>query len=313
MGGFIAGGFVLTLALASPGATCAQVPVPADLRVTLLGTGAPPPDRARMGPSTLVEVGDRRLLFDVGRGASTSVRAHGLRLGDVTTVFLTHLHADHLIGLPDLWLTGHHRDVFGQRPGRLTVFGPPGTAEMLDALSLAFGQVSERWGLDPESIRMVAREFRSEGVLYDQDGLRVTAFQVPHGDEAYGYRVDHGDRSVVISGDTGYSENLIAHAAGTDVLIHEVFFVGEDHGMDPALVERLERSHATPAAAGRVFSQVAPRLAIAVHLGQRASATPGLETAVRAAYPGRFLVGEDLMTIVVGDSVVVIPPGSGPP
>lgn len=282
---------------------CAQPATSGDLHVTLLGTGAPPPDRARMGPSVLIEAAGQRLLFDVGRGASTSLRAHGRKVGDVRRVFLTHLHADHVVGLPDLWLTGHHRDTFGQRSGPMTVHGPAGVAQMLEGLGQAYAGVAERWGLAAEDIRPIPREFQGEGVVFDSGGVRVAAFRVVHGEDAYGYRIDHGDRSVVLSGDTGYSENLIAHAEGADLLIHEVFFVGEDSGMDPALRARLRRIHTQPERAVEVFSRAAPRLAVATHLGP--DYTGEIEARVRAGYGGRFVMGQDMMTVVVGDSVRV--------
>lgn len=293
-----------------PAAVAARAVGAGTLRVTFLGTGAPPPSRARMGPSTLVEAGSHKLLFDVGRGASTSIREYGLPLGAVTGVFLTHLHPDHVVGLPDLWLTGHHaQGSFARRPGRLRVWGPVGTERMLSGLEAAYAGVAATWRLDPEVIRFDGREFSGDGVVFEAGDLRVTAFRVPHGGEvtdAYGYRVDFRGRSVVISGDTGYSENLIEHAAGADLLIHEVFHFIGDPGMDPEFAERLKISHTVPETAGRVFTRIAPKLAVAYHLGNPDEQLLELERGVRSAYDGPFLIAEDLMTLEVGDSVTVV-------
>ena len=93
-------GFALLVALLA-------VPAEAQtIKVTLLGTGRPDPVVDRFGPSTLVEAGGETLLFDVGRGASQRLWQLKIPLSKVTTVFLTHLHSDHVVGLPDLWLTG---------------------------------------------------------------------------------------------------------------------------------------------------------------------------------------------------------------
>ncbi len=289
-----------------------QAPEEAAIRVTFLGTGAPPPVRMRMGPSTLVEVGSHALVFDVGRGVSTSIGSFGMSPGSITAVFITHLHPDHVVGLPDLWLTGHHRQGdFGRRDGQLRVWGPQGTQHMLAGLEQAYEGVASGWSLAPEDIRFEGHEFAGDGIVFEDGGVRVTAFQVPHSSaavDAYGYRVDYRDRSVVISGDTGVSENLVRHAAGTDVLIHEVFLVPEDSGMDPAFVERLKRSHTVPDAAGEVFSRVQPRLAVAYHLGgQGPDEIPELERGVRSTFQGQFLIAEDLMTVEVGDSIRVRP------
>jgi ribonuclease Z len=288
-----------------------QAPAESVIRVTFLGTGAPPPGRMRMGPSTLVEVGSHALVFDVGRGVSTSIGSYGMSPGAITAVFITHLHPDHVVGLPDLWLTGHHRQgAFGRRDGQLRVWGPRGTQRMLSGLEQAYEEVASGWSLAPGDIRFEGHEFAGDGVVFEDDGVRVTAFQVPHSSaavDAYGYRVDFRGRSVVISGDTGVSENLARQAAGTDVLIHEVFLVAEDSGMDPAFVERLKISHTAPDAAGEVFSQVQPRLAVAYHLGQGQEEIPQLERGVRSTFQGRFLIAEDLMTVEVGDSILVRP------
>jgi ribonuclease Z len=283
------------------------------IRVTFLGTGSPPPGRVRMGPSTLIEAGSHALLFDIGRGVSTSIGSYGMSPGAVTAVFITHLHPDHVVGLPDLWLTGHHRQgAFGRRAGRLNVWGPHGTQRMLSGLEEAYEGVASGWSLARENIRFEGHEFAGDGVVFEEADLRVTAFQVPHSSDAvdaYGYRVDYRGRSVVVSGDTGVSENLVRHATGADVLIHEVFLVAEDSGMDTAFVERLKISHTVPDAAGEVFSRVQPRLAVAYHLSQDLEDIPELVRGVRGTFQGRFLVAEDLTSLEVGDSIRVLPGG----
>src|SRR5678810_630947 len=102
-------------------------------RVTLLGTGAPPPRLDRFGPSTLIEVGNDKFIVDAGRGAMQRIHQLGIPFGDITGIFLTHHHSDHVVGFPDLWLTG-----WLIVPGRnvpLQVWGPAGTAAMM-SLSL---------------------------------------------------------------------------------------------------------------------------------------------------------------------------------
>lgn len=135
------------------------------LQVTLLGTGAPPPDRDQMGPAVLVEAGELKLLFDVGPGATSSIRAHGLNLGAIQTVFPTHLHVDHLVGLPDFWLTGHHRDRFGQRTEPVVVYGPVGAARMVAGLLDAYDEIARGWGLPDVALRLSAVEIRGPGVI----------------------------------------------------------------------------------------------------------------------------------------------------
>lgn len=297
---------ILLIAMAVSGVS-AQQPAGGTMRVTLMGTGAPPPDRARMGPSTLVEAGSQRLLFDIGRGVSTNIVAYGLNLGAIHTVFLTHLHVDHLSGFPDFWLTGHHQGAFGRRTQSVTVVGPTGLTTMARGLEQAYHDIAIGWGVPEPATHLVSREFDRPGVVFDEGGVRVTAFRVAHGAVlAYGYRVDYAGHSVVISGDTGPSENVISFSKGVDLLVHEVFHIGDRSGMAPDFVEHLKVVHTVPEAAARVFSAAKPAMAVATHLGQAPALTPELEARVRQGYAGRFIVGEDLMTFIIGDSIQVV-------
>ena len=195
-------------------------------RVTLLGTGCPPAVMNRFGPSTLVEAGNQKFLFDAGRGALQRLTQLAVRWQDVQGVFLTHLHSDHVVGFPDLLLTG-----WLIVPGRsvpLQVWGPHGTAAMMSHLQQAFEyDVQIRTandGASPEGVALVVKEI-SDGVVYDKGGVKVTAFEVDHAlvKPAFGYRIDYSGRSIVLSGDTRVSQNLIRHAQNVDVLVHEVF------------------------------------------------------------------------------------------
>src|SRR6185295_9032016 len=155
----------------------------------------------------------------------------------ISRVFLTHLHSDHVLQLPDLLLTGWvgapgGSVQGGSVPGRavpLEVWGLDGTRDMMSALEKAFAfdihirrDVDEKFSAD--GIRVRSHDIK-EGVVLDEDGVKVTAFLVDHAPivPAFGYRVDYHGHSVVLSGDTRLSENLIRHAKGVDVLIHETF------------------------------------------------------------------------------------------
>src|SRR5690242_10051618 len=122
---------VLALIFFASGAAAAQ-----EIRVTLLGTGAPPPVLHRFGPSTLVEAGGRKFLFDAGRGALQRLAHLKVRWQDVDGVFITHLHSDHVVGFPDLWLTGWLVGPGRDRP--LRVWGPRGTQKMMSKLEEAY-------------------------------------------------------------------------------------------------------------------------------------------------------------------------------
>jgi ribonuclease Z len=225
----------------------------------------------------------------------------------VNRVFLTHLHSDHLVQLPDLFLTGWVGSAGRKVP--LEVWGPPGTADMMSALEKAFAfdihvrrDVDEKFSA--EGIRTRAHE-ATEGVVFDEAGVKVTAFLVDHGPvaPAFGYRVDYAGRSVVLSGDTRPSDNLVKFAAGTDVLIHEALdpVMARARGLDPAVTESVIAHHTTGEQAGTIFARVKPRQAVYSH----APASDGLITQTRRTYTGPLEGAEDLLTIEIGDGVVV--------
>jgi len=283
---------------------------PWSIKVILLGTGGGPPmDLQRYGPSTLVEAGSERLLFDCGREATLRMAQYGIPLATVSKLFVTHLHSDHVIGIPDLFLTPWAAE--GRRVP-FEVWGPPGTRDMMDHMQKAFAfDIRIRGDVDEKFSKggiMVSSHDIKEGVVFDQSGVKVTAFLVDHGlvKPAYGYRVDYAGHSVALSGDTRFSENLIKFSQGVDVLIHE----GEDAEADRALlvnltadqVERIIAHHTPLDQAGQIFARVKPRLAVYSHVsGPSAS----LLAPTRKTYSGPLEVGEDLMTIEIGQKIEV--------
>lgn len=289
-----------------------------DFRVTLLGTGDPIPRTDRFGPATLVEVGGQELLFDVGRGATQRLVQMNIALSAVDAVFLTHFHHDHLVGLPDMWMTGWIPPPFGRRSVPFEVWGPTGTASLLENLEEAFAlntsiRIPDEL-LPPEGIEMVAHEFDTDGVVYEKGGVKVTAFAVDHGElikPAYGYRVDYDGRAVVISGDTRFDKNLIAAAKGADLIVHEVALASDELLASSEQFRRIVAHHTTPEEAGIVFAEVSPKLAVYTHLVMLSSKTipeaplPSLITRTRTNYDGPLVIGEDLMSFIVDDTVSI--------
>jgi ribonuclease Z len=288
------------------------------LKVILLGTGAPVPRIERFGPSTLVEAGSETLLFDCGRGVTQRLWQLQIPLRNMTAVFLTHLHSDHIVGIPDLWLTGWLPPAYGRRTVPFRVWGPLGTKEMMAHLEKAYQADirirTEDEHLPPQGVAILAEDI-TEGVVYDHNGVKVTAFDVDHGaaiKPALGYRIDYGGRSVVISGDTRFSENLIRFATGADVMVHEVAAAKEELLSQSEAARRIIGHHTTPEDAGKVFDRVKPKLAVYTHIVLlttdptiSAPTVQDLITLTRKTYAGPLEVGEDLMTVEVGDTVEV--------
>ena len=277
-------------------------------RVTLLGTGAPPPRTDRFGPSTLVEAGGKKFIFDAGRGAMQRLHQLGIPFADITGMFLTHHHSDHLVGFPDLWLTGWIGRPWGKRTVPLPVWGPEGTRQMMEHLPKAFHvDIRVRSKSYPaDGAQLVAHEI-GEGTVLEQDGIKISAFEVDHGGEelpAFGYRIDYRGRSAVLSGDTTFNENLIEHARGADLLVHEVTLAAGSVAESPQQLKRIAGNHTTPEQAGEVFARAQPKLAVYNHLllfgGARAE---DLIPATRKKYAGPLMVGEDLLQIDIGEKV----------
>ena len=279
-------------------------------RVTLLGTGAPPPIVDRFGPSTLVEAGKEKFIFDAGRGAMQRLHQLNIPFAEITGVFLTHHHSDHVVGFVDLWLTGWIGRPWGMRKTPLRVWGPDGTKQMMEHLPKAF-HVDIRvrsHNYPPDGVRLEADGI-NEGMVYDLNGVRIFAFEVDHGGEdlpAFGYRINYHGHSAVLSGDTTFNENLIRHAKGTDLLVHEVTAAAGRAAENQEQLKRIGANHTTPDQAGTVFSHVQPKLAVYNHLllfgGAKAE---DLIPATRKNYSGPLIVGEDLMRIDIADECAV--------
>jgi ribonuclease Z len=292
-------------------------PVISDFRVTLLGTSTPNPLPDRFGPSTLVEAGSERLVFDCGRGCTIRLWQLRIPLGAVK-LFITHLHSDHIVGIPDLWLTGFMTMPYGGRTAPFAVWGPKGTAKMMSYLEKAY-QVDLRdraetiANFSPQQVAIASKDIQ-QGVVYDQNEVTVTAFKVKHShlEAPFGFRVDYKGHSVVISGDMSPNENFVKYAQGADVVIHEVG-VARPELLEkaPEIRQLIATHHSTPEDAASDFARIKPKLAVYTHYTRPRRENISEVTIAeilartRAKYSGRVEAGDDLMRISIGDSVVV--------
>ncbi len=294
-----------------------------DFKVTLLGTGTPIPNKDRFGPSTLVEAGDLKLLFDAGRGVPIRLQQIKLPSGKLSALFLTHYHSDHTAGIADIWLTGWLPPPFGRRNTPFRVIGPVGAKTLMSNLEKAYAlDIKIRLDdekLPPEGIATTVDEFDGDGVVFEKNGVKVIAFTVDHGaaiKPAVGYRIEYKGHAVVISGDTRYDQNVIKYGTGADLLVHEVGSARPELLAASVPVQRIIAHHTTPREAGMVFAQAKPKMTVYSHLVFLAGETIAEQTPediiaeTRQSYDGPLMVGEDLMSFDIGDTVTVRPRGA---
>lgn len=290
---------------------------PDALTITLLGTGIPNPDINAFGTSTLIEAGNERVMIDCGRGTVIRMAQMGFPLGFIDTLILSHYHSDHYAGVFDLLMTGTIQQPFSNRGGPLKIIGPPGIEDIAEGAWLATRpdrniRVADN-EIDPEHMRIIPEVYEREGVVYNRGGLKIIAIEVDHGEfikPAYAFRVEYRGHVFVHSHDTRYNENLIAQAQEADVFVHEVAAAKESTLDNYPRVKVAIDHHASPAEVGQVFTQTRPKLAMLTHvvlLPPDPMPITDVMTELSSHYDGTVLVAEDMMTLVIGRNISVIP------
>jgi ribonuclease Z len=270
-----------------------------DTRVILLGTGTPNPEPERMGPAVAIVSGAHVYLVDCGPGVVRRAAQAGIGMQQLTRVFITHLHSDHTAGYPDLILTPPNSD----RADPLEAFGPPGLRAMTAFILKAWSEdlAIRLHGTQPHNARafvVSAHEVRP-GEVYRDETIRVKAFAVPHGASkyAYGYRFEAADKTVVVSGDTTYSEALIGAAKGADILVHEVYSQKGWEGRTPEWRKYHAAYHTSAPDLGRLAAQVRPRKLVLYHLLPMGQSPEEVLSEIRQNYSGEVIYGKDLDVI----------------
>ncbi len=258
------------------------------LHVITTGTGAPLPDPKRVGPQAVVVAGDQILVFDTGPGSTRKLLLTGINVSSVNALFLTHYHSDHISDLGEFML--QHWTVSGATEP-LKVYGPTGVEEVVDGFLSAYrldrGYRIDHHGADvmpPSGFGAVAYPFdlgtdlMSSQVVYEAGDVQVIAFNVDHPPvvPAVGFRVNYKDRSVMITGDTIYSDSLIQHAMGADLMVsdslnHKMSQWTADAGRDmennlSSVTEDIQESHIRPEEAARVAKEAGVPVLIITHV-----------------------------------------------
>lgn len=299
--------FLLLVVLASiaPTAAGSELPDSATTRVVLLGTGTPNPEPDRSGPAVAIVVNDTPYLVDFGPGVVRRAAAmspdyggdmEGLLIDRLKVAFLTHLHSDHSAGLPDLILTSW---VAG-RDAPLELYGPEGVADMAKYILKAYdADIRYRIdGLEPanELGWRVNAHTLDDGVVYEDDNVKVEAFRVRHGtwENAFGFRFTTPDRVIVISGDAAPDANVEKYAKGADILIHEVYSVSGFARRDEFWQDYHSNNHTSAHELGEIASRAQPKLLVLYHVLFWGSSEETVLEEVREKYSGEVVLGHDL-------------------
>ena len=274
----------------------------------VLGSGTPNPNPERMGSAYLVLANDTPYLFDFGSGVVRRVAALSSEWGgnfsklDVTQLeyaFLSHIHSDHTLGLADLiitpWIMGRDKP--------LKIFGPEAAKDMADYIIKAYQpDIDYRiYGTQPQNDKGYKAIFTSieEGVIYEDKNIMVTAFLNDHGDlaESYGFLIQTGDKTILISGDTGPSANLLRFGNEVDILVHEVYSQAGFEKKEPDWKIYHKAHHTSPSELAKIAKRLNPKTLVLSHILFWGSSEDEILEEIMKDYDGKVILADDLIEI----------------
>jgi ribonuclease BN (tRNA processing enzyme) len=277
-------------------------------RLVLLGTaGGPTPKATRSAPAQAVVIGDRVYLVDCGDGVARQLTLAKIPVRQLRAVFITHQHSDHNAGYGPLFLLGWTAGL----STAVDTYGPPPLTNMTRLLLEAYKYDSDLRiadeGRPPLAPLLRPHDITTAGEIFKDDRVRVTAAPNEHVpiEHSFAYRFDAADRSIVISGDTRMSKNIIALARGADVLVHEVlsrrYWERPDAPQPASVIRHIVASHTDVEDVGRVATQAGVKTLVLSHFvpteGPNTPTDDEWASAARRHFAGRIIVGQDLMEI----------------
>lgn len=278
-------------------------------KLVLLGTGTPVADPNRSGCSVAIIVNSMPYIVDFGPGVVRKLAAvteyfsepdkgiKGLDINNLTHAFLTHLHSDHSTGYPDLILTPWGVGGSG-RAIPLEVYGPKGLNNMTEYILKAYEEdikyrINGIQHNNNQGWRVNSHEIQEEGLIFQDDNVKVEAFPAPHGTwtNAWSFRFTTPDKVIVISGDTGPSDKLIKYAKGADILVHGVY---SEKLMHWASMDYFSTHHTSTTELANIAKQAQPKLLVLYHVMPSGVVVQDYLDEISEIYKGKVIFGNDL-------------------
>jgi len=219
---------LLVVAFSALGSASSNLPKEDALSAAVCGSRSPIPSPGRAETCILISAGEDLFVVDIGDGSNDNLRSWNINFRNIEAVLITHLHSDHIADLPGL-----HQNawVVGERSSKLKVFGPEGVDQFTQGIEMAYAHdyvfrnehhgdaiaPLEYAGFDTNVIDL------NNPVIFDNGELKITAFRVVHEpiEPALGFKFEYKGRSIVITGDTSYTQSVIDNSMNADVLFHE--------------------------------------------------------------------------------------------
>jgi len=264
----------------------------------LIGTGSPVPSEERSSPSTLIYLNDNYFLVDMGEGTQDRLNELELNIGDIETLMFTHHHLDHNEEYSGIAITGWLKG-----RNHMNLIGPTGTKALHEFTAEFYKEDMEyraskknRWSWNGMTQNVDITEVDGDSAI-EVNGVKITTTEVPHTIQTQAYRFDAIGQSIVVSGDTKYSESLIDLAKDADMLIIDsgsIIRVGSKGKR--ALISNEDNAHASLTEVAQMAEKANVKKLVLTHIGGDIDEEAEI-AAINEIYGGEVVVGADLMVV----------------
>ena len=279
---------------------CSNVSANELLNITFLGTGNPRPNIDKLGPSVLIKVKNEEIMLDVGRGATLRLTQIGNNYSQIDNIYISHLHFDHIIGIPDFWLTSN----LWQKKTDTNIFGPIGIKKFCDGVRKSFSKDIEYRYSGNNYSKIICSNY-SEKKVIKNNFLTVISFENDHGhiDYSHGFKVLYKNKSIVYSGDTTYSKEVVKNAKNCDILIHEIIAATKKIHDNNKKLRGVISTHTNISQLIKVLNEANPKLTILNHALLFGVSEEYVLNEVKKSYDGNVIFSKDLMSVDLGEEI----------